>query len=73
MRIALAVLCIGAVVFLLRVLVALVGEWTNLPYHKAEFYFARFNPSRRWGEVVVMPPAAQKREYPNRSDERIAL
>ena len=66
MRVALALLCIGAVSFLLRVLVALVKEGIHVPPRTAKLYFARFKPSRQ-GELVVMRPEIQRREFPPRA------
>jgi hypothetical protein len=73
MRVALAVLCIGAVTFLLRVLVALVKDWMRLPPRTAKFYRARFNPSKQPGELIVVDPQAQQRGYPRGNRERMAI
>ena len=73
MSIGLSVLCICAVAFLLRVLVALVKEGMRSAPLAAKFHFARFNPSQRRREVVVMRPIAQKREFPARDREWMAL
>lgn len=54
MRVALAVLCIGAVTFLLRVLLALIKEVMNQP-RGVQVYFARFNPSRQQELILVNP------------------
>jgi len=73
MRIALAALCIGAVTFSLRVLVALVREWMQAPPHTAKFYFARFSPLKQRGELIVMNPEPQRRGFATRDGERMAL
>jgi len=73
MRILLAVLCIGAVTFLLRVLVALVKEGTNLPPRVLKFYMAKFTPSGRRGDLVVMNCARRGREFSMGNDQRMAL
>lgn len=73
MRIAIAVLCIGAVTFLLRVLVALLREGMNLPSQAVKFYLAKFSPSGRRGELIVMSPQSRGCEYPTGTDQRIAL
>jgi hypothetical protein len=52
MKLALALLCIGAVAFLLRVLAALVREGVSSPA-AVPVHFAKFNPSRR-GELIEM-------------------
>jgi hypothetical protein len=61
MRVALTILCIGAVAFLLRVLKALVNEWTNLPSGPVRIYIAKFNPSRRRGQVIEMNAELKRR------------
>ena len=55
MRMALALLCIGAVTFLLRVLVALVREAMNKP-DVMRGNLARFSPSRRGAELILIIP-----------------
>src|SRR5579862_1966078 len=72
MGIALAILCIGAVVFLLCVLKALVNEWTDLPSGPVRVYFAKFNPSRRRGQLIEMN-AESKGKTAVRSGERKAI
>jgi len=52
MRLALALLCIGAVAFLVRVLAALLREGMSSP-SSVHIHFAKFNPSRR-GELIEM-------------------
>jgi hypothetical protein len=54
MRVALAILCIGAVAFLLCVLTALLNELTSLPSRAVRVHFAKFNPPRRRGQLVEM-------------------
>ena len=76
MRIALIVLCIGAVAFLLRVLEALVNEIVRLPRPRARVHFARFNvekfgPPQRPAELIEMNP--QPRQASRRAGERIAM
>jgi putative OmpL-like beta-barrel porin-2 len=78
MRIALAVLCIGAVTFLLRVLVALVKESVGRPRRAAVGYLTRFFPSQlrrstRSGELIMINPELQTRRVLTRTGERIAL
>jgi putative OmpL-like beta-barrel porin-2 len=72
-KLAIAALCIGAVGFLLRVLFALAKEATSPPRRALRAYLARFNPSKRQGELIVMNPEAVKRKLPARTGERIAL
>ncbi len=73
MRVALAVLCIGAVTFLLRVLAALVKESMSVPPRALTVYLTKFNPSKQRGELIVMSPDALNRQYPRKTGERIAL
>lgn len=72
MKLALAILCIAAVVFLLRVLVAFVRDATYSSSHKAKFYLVRFVPSRRRAELVVMKPDVSRRDFATKTDDRIA-
>jgi hypothetical protein len=73
MRVALAILCIGAVAFLLRALAAFVKEAIRLPAGAVQVHFAKFNPSRRRGQLIEMSIEAERRSTPYRTDERIAL
>ena len=72
-RIMLAVLCVGAAAFLLRVLAALVKEEMNTRPRTVQFYMAKFTPSGRRGELIVMNPESREREMPTRADQRMAL
>jgi hypothetical protein len=65
MRIALAVLCIGAVMFLLRFLAALMTEAVSLP--------RSLGRERRQGKLVQMESPAQTRKTDPRTNRRIAL
>jgi hypothetical protein len=62
MRAVWAVLCIGAVTFLLRVLAALVREMVNWSPHTVKVHFAKFSPHKRRGELIEMKSEARKRE-----------
>jgi hypothetical protein len=66
-------LCIGAVAFLLRVLTAYVKEALRLPSGPVRAQLAKFNPSRRRGQLIEMSSEPQVARMPSRSDERIAL
>jgi hypothetical protein len=70
MRVALALLCIGAVAFLLRVLAALVREGIGSPA-AVQVHFAKFNPSRRRGELIEMN--LEPKRIPTRRGERTAI
>ena len=54
MRLALATLCVGATVFLVRFLIALIFDGVNSAGRTEEFYFARFAPARRRGELIAI-------------------
>src|SRR5277367_3133518 len=83
MRVALAVLCIGAVGFLLRVLVALVKESLRRTPRGAVGYMTTFCPSQqrrstrlrstRPGQLIVLNPELQTRKLLTRTGQRIAL
>jgi hypothetical protein len=72
MRVALAILCIGATAFLLRFLAALVEEKVTSPRSTARVHFAKFRPSQQLGELIEMSPP-QTRDFPARSRQRKAL
>jgi hypothetical protein len=72
MRVALAILCIGAVTFLLRVLAALMKEAKSVPLGTV-IHFAKFKPAKQRGELLEMIPEAQTRHVATMSGERIAL
>jgi hypothetical protein len=66
MRVALAVLCIGAVVFLLRVLLALVLEWARWP--------SRGEKSQARGTLLVLKAEVPgQAELPRRAGQQIGL
>jgi hypothetical protein len=69
---ALAVLCVGAVSFLLWVLVALVKEHRNTSVRSVEFYWARVHPPRQQAELGVVTPEVYQRSTPPGADERVA-
>ena len=73
MRLALTLLCISAVIFLLRVVVALVKEWVSLSRGTVKVYVAKFNPSGRRGELIVMNFPGSKGGLSTGTNERIAL
>jgi len=73
MRVALAILCVGAVAFLLRVLAALVKEGMSLHSSAVRVHLAKFNPSRKRGELIEMNSGTLDRNSPGRTGERIAL
>jgi Putative beta-barrel porin-2, OmpL-like. bbp2 len=56
MKLVLTLLCAGAVVFMLRFLDALLKEGKSLSPRPIRVYFAKFNPVKRRGELIVMNP-----------------
>jgi hypothetical protein len=56
MKLVFTSLCAGAVVFMLRFLVALLKERKSLSPRPVRVYFARFNPAKRRGELIFMNP-----------------
>jgi hypothetical protein len=72
MKLVFAIVCAGTVVFMLRFLVALVGERTHLP-PRMKLYFARFDPSRKHGELIVMNPEVRKYKFPKEGGRRAAF
>jgi hypothetical protein len=72
LRVTLAILCVGAVTFLLRVLTALVKESVSWPPTAVTVHFAKFNPSRRQGELIEMSPESRRRKV-SAIGERMAL
>ena len=73
MKLTLIVLCAFAVIFLLRVLAALVKECMSPPPRAMKTYLAKFQPSRTRRELVVMHPDVRTLKFPSRTGERIAL
>jgi len=72
MKIALALLCIGAVTFLLRILTALVKEAKNTPA-SAVIHFAKFKPRGQRRALIEMNVEVPRRNVSTRTGERIAL
>ena len=54
MKLVFTFLCAGAVVFMLRFLAALLREGRNVSPRPVRIYYAKFNPSRRRGELIAM-------------------
>jgi hypothetical protein len=72
MKVALLILCIGAVMFLLRVLVALVKEGLSWPKTVNTVHGAKSNSSRQRGELIQMESEEQERRPPLRAGKRMA-
>jgi hypothetical protein len=73
MRFDLLVTCVVAVIFLLRVLVGLLKEWMAPAARLRTMHVANFYPSRKRGELIVIPVNPPKRQFPRKVGERIAL
>jgi len=54
MKLVFTFLCVGAALFMLRVLIALLTENKSLSPRSLTIYFAKFNPVQRRGELIVM-------------------
>jgi hypothetical protein len=61
MKVALLILCIGAVTFLLRVLVALVKEDVSWARTMKTLHFLKFRSSRQREEPIRMDSEEQRR------------
>ncbi len=72
MRIALAMLSVGAVTFQLRFLVALVKEVKSKPT-SAVIKVAKVKPSRQYGELVQMTVQTPTPRVSVKTGERMAL
>jgi Putative beta-barrel porin-2, OmpL-like. bbp2 len=59
MKLIITLLCAGAATFMARFLWALMKEGKSLPTRAVKIYFAKFNPSKRRGELILMNPRMQ--------------
>lgn len=74
MNIALIVVCVGAVTFLIRFLLAMVRELMSPKRAAFKAYMAKHFPARRRAEIVVMAdPSAQKVAKPPRGPVAMGL
>jgi hypothetical protein len=77
MKIGLALLCAGTVVFMLRVLIALLAETTNRSNLAAKVYMAKFNPkskpSIRPRDLIIMKSTEGSQKTPTRKAAGTAL
>ena len=73
MKLILVSLCAGAVVFLLRFLAALLKESKSVSPRPVRAYFAKFNPARRRGELIVMNSKNDVRKSAVETVKRAAL
>src|SRR5215467_3111229 len=63
LRLDLVVMCIVAVIFLLRVLVGLLQEWMTPAAHPRRMHVATFYPSRKRGQLFVIPVNPPKHQF----------
>jgi len=54
MKLVVTSMCAGAVVFMLRFLAALLREGKSRSPRAVRVYFAKFNPAKRRGELIIM-------------------
>ena len=73
MKLVFTFLCAGAVVFMLRFLAALLREEKSLPPRPVRVYFAKFNPAKRRGELIVMNSKNDVRESAVEPGKRAAF
>ena len=73
MKLIFAFLCAVAVIFFLRVLAGLLGEWKNLSARPVRAYFTKFNPATRRGELIVMNSEIRNRESAVKAGKRAVL
>src|ERR1700758_600899 len=72
-RLAMLAVCLAASSFMVRVLAALLSEWTAPAPLSIKGYLARFVPSRKRGKLIMMNGEILKRKVSTKSIERIAL
>ena len=73
MKLVFTFLCAGAVLFMLRVLIALLRESKNLSPRPLTIYFAKFIPVQRRGELIVMNSKNYAQKSAVGSGKRAAL
>lgn len=73
MRLGAVVLCVGAVLFMFRVLAALIGELVRGPHRTQEWVRVnRIVPGRK-GKLISMPTVHATRGDNTAGDQRIVL
>jgi hypothetical protein len=73
LKLAMLAICLASAAFMLRVLTALLRECLAPVPLSIRGYLARFVPSRKRGEVIMMNDEILKRKAPTKAGERIAL
>ena len=72
MKLVSTFLCAGAVLFMLRVLIALFRESKSPSPRSLTIYFAKFNPTKRRGELIIMNPKNRAHESTAKTGRRMA-
>src|SRR5271163_452973 len=72
MKLVSTFLCAGAVLFMLRVLIALLRESKSPSPRSLTIYFAKFNPTKRRGELIIMNPKNRAHESTAKTGRRMA-
>jgi len=73
MKLVFTILCAGAVVFMLRFATALLKEARRRAPQSQTVYFAKFKPSKRCGELIVMNSKNDVRKSTIETGKRAAL
>jgi hypothetical protein len=73
MKFALVVLCVAAVAFLLRVLAALLKESMTPAPRPLKALLAKFHPSPKRGELIVIHTDALERKFPSTTGQWLAF
>jgi hypothetical protein len=73
MKLVFTSLCAGAEVFMLRFLAALLRERKSLPPRPVRVYFAKFNPTKRRGELIIMNPRNDAGKSAVETGKRVAF
>ncbi len=73
MKLVLTLGCASAAVFMLRVLAALLRERKRLSPERMRVYFAKFNPVKRRGELIVMDSKSYVHKSALETGKRAAL
>ena len=64
MKLVPIIVCATAVAFMMRFLIALLKEGKSQPPQRVKVHFAKFIPSKRRGELIVIKPEALQRKLP---------
>jgi hypothetical protein len=73
MRLVVAIVCGGGVIFLLRCLVMMVKDLVNPRAKPTKVYFAKIHVPKRRGELIVIHPEIRERKFLATRGNRIAL